>query len=93
MEITKALCLSTAHVSPETIGLLEGGASSLPMTVWESQYGFFLPTLLADLDMFRPAIPDDLHVLMTLAEANGCEFLRLDADGPVVEDLKVYHYE
>jgi hypothetical protein len=101
MEITKALCLSTAHIRPATGDWLEGknpvpqpGKGSIPpkpsMTVWTSQYGYFIPLAILDTEDGLERLPGDLAAAMLRASAGGCEFLRLDGDGPEMADLPDY---
>lgn len=85
MEITKALCLSVAHISPATAQWLD--SPSPPFTVWSSEYGWFM---FCHLEM--EGIPEDLRICMGRALNLGCEFLRLDCDGPVVDFMQVYDW-
>ena len=85
MEITQALCLSTAHISQETRDLLGDGEPGF--TVWKAEYGFFMPCYPLE---HGHRLPADLACAMGAALKADCEFLRLDADGPVTEGLPTY---
>jgi hypothetical protein len=87
MEITKALCLSTAHIKPETAKWLDGG--SLPFTVWRSDYGWFM---YAGPDRDREGFPADLSACLDAAAEAECDFLRLDGDGPEVDGLETFEW-
>lgn len=97
MEITKALCLSTAHVKFHTIEWLDEklkgsrSPSYLPFTVWRSEHGYFIPVYKIGQDG-GAGLPGDLIDCMERAVTYDCEFLRLDSDGPVMKGLKTYDW-
>lgn len=100
MEITKALCLSTAHIEPETAKWLDGEPSTtwnetpmvheLPFTVWRSEYGWFMYAHIITERDGDLIVPPDLLACLGAALAARCDFLRLDADGPTVRELPDY---
>jgi hypothetical protein len=91
MEITKALCLSTAHISELTNDKLHRQYLRLPLTKWHHpEYGWFISTHNA---MEQEAnIPRDLFLLLCRAIMEDCTFLRLDRDGPIVEGIETYEW-
>lgn len=103
MEIMKFLCLSTVHIDPETAKWLDGSPSTvwmtvptvhqLPFTVWKSEYGYFLSTTILDSQEHDITVPADLLACLRKASEAGCEWLRLDGDGPAVADLPDYEKE
>lgn len=96
MEITKALCLSTAHISEVTNEIIQShlnnGRHKLPMTIWHAEYGYFMSAHHAAEDIPPKEIPADLLRLMCYAKMHECEFLRLDNDGPVEEGIETYEW-
>lgn len=100
MEITKALCLSTVHISQESSRWLDRSHSDYgaPFTVWEGEHGYFFPSYFATLEpeeaaTTRARIPADIWAVMEKAHAADCAFVRLDSDGPTVDDLPEYDWE
>jgi hypothetical protein len=95
-EITKALCLSTAHISEKTANKLDStfhqGLRPLEISLWHHrEFGYFMPAYPgAEPDSHD--LPEDLMACLKLAHMNGCEFLRLDSDGPTVEELPTYDW-
>lgn len=87
MEITKSLCLSTAHISEATRDLLQDGEPGF--TVWKAEYGFFMSCHPLENGHRLPA---DLACAMGAALKAECDFLRLDADGPIEEGLATYEW-
>lgn len=99
MEITKALCLSTSHITADTAKWLDREPSTfgkpLPMTVWKGDYGWFLPCYDADARnqmATEGSAPEELLALLNRAGEADCEFLRLDADGSQMEGLPTYDW-
>lgn len=100
MEIMKFLCLSTVHIDPETAKWLDGEPSTvwltvptvhdLPFTVWKSEYGYFLSVEILDYRDSDIRVPADLLACLRKASEAGCEWLRLDGDGPAIEGLADY---
>ncbi len=93
MEITKMLTVSTAHISYATAKKLsdKGYRKQMDIAVFEkSIYGWLVhcdPTLEG-----REGITDDLWRCMELANKNGCEWLCLDSDAQIIDDLPVYDW-
>lgn len=82
-EIGKYLCLSTGHIPKRTARLLEHPRTQHkhPMLSWE--YGWWI---WAGPER-EPTVCPTLNQLLNLAESLGCQWLRLDRDGPERDDL------
>ncbi len=94
-EIHSMICLSTAHVMPETRDQLECVMPSdrLPVHFAKGEHGWFLHVPEPDApgdDM--PGYPQDIHEIIAYARARGCGWVMLDSDGPVVDDLKTWEW-
>lgn len=88
LEFDRTLVLSTEHISPATSTWLDTGRT-------EDTY----PGLLADYyagwilwaeESPHESYPDDLKAIFAFARSHGCNFVRLDQDGPTIEELP-YH--
>jgi hypothetical protein len=101
MEILKALVLSTVHIRPDTADWLDGKPTTvwqvtptverLPFTVWRSEYGYFIAVShILDSRAGDLTATDDLLACLGAASAAGCEWLRLDGDGPEMDGLPDY---
>lgn len=85
-EVHRMLTISTGHISKETAGLLD--IAEMEIAAYrKGDYGWFVTCW--DLD---DTLPDDLRTCTEYAEKNGCDWLCFDCDGPVVDDLPVYHW-
>jgi hypothetical protein len=98
---------STAHITKATNDLLFDHAlsvpddqhslprqRSLPLTVLRTGHGFFIsvPTDTADGRNALGQLPTDVSVLLTLARNQHADWLLLDGDGPVHENLTRYDW-
>ena len=97
--------LSTAHISKSTNDLLFDQAVAvpddqhtpaapreLPVTILRTGHGFFI-SVPADSPDGRDALghlPTDIAVLLTLARQRHSDWLLLDADGPVHDNLEQF---
>ena len=93
MEIHKMLTLSTAHIDQKTCDLLTR-ATEDPITVGipvyeKKSYGWFIPV--------NNHIPNGstrpLTNCIVAALAAKCDWLCLDADGPVIADIPTYEWK
>ena len=92
MEITKMLTLSTAHITKDTAKLLEvePNTDEMQLCVYnKADFGWFI--YVNDFLEDR-GIPDDLYKCLELAKENDCNWLCLDCDGDVVDELEVYEW-
>lgn len=98
MDITRCLTISTAHVSKETISLLEKECKSqdiLPVIAYKKgDYGFWVycPDDMMEYFGGGENVPNDLWECMLVAYEHDCRWLCLDRDGEVVEKLLVYEW-
>jgi hypothetical protein len=81
-QIEKVLALSTAHVRRETAGEIAGGAEWAPSWSRDEGWMFHVDTLL------EGEAPADLRAAAALAREQGCVWLMLDMDGPIVDELE-----
>ena len=89
LEISHVLAASTAHIKQRTAEQLEYNA--FPVVAYDKNgYGWFI--LCVEFDDWKEDVPEDLFQLMKFAEANGCDWLNLDADAPIIEGLKTYDW-
>lgn len=94
MEISKMLTVSTAHISKETAELLENETKDLVVYKKEN-YGWFIHVLSLDWENDLEDylnIPYDLKNILCFTINNGCEWLCLDRDGEIINDLNVYDW-
>lgn len=72
-------------IHPETNGL---GI----VTVYDYKYGYliFCYDSLETLEDHKKAIAPEIYPLMHYAQEHNCQWLRLDDDGPVMNDLPTY---
>lgn len=90
-EIDKTLVLSTAHVSPETAELLNGGsvisndAITLLSGPLRDEYGWNVWVETEDA-------PDDLKHVLAFAVELDCRYVRLDCDGPEINFLPTWEW-
>lgn len=92
-DITKMVTISTAHIKESTTSFLE---ETLLFPVYQSDY-FYMIWIEDDtkhyLKPFKNAIPNDLWACIMLAHNLGCQWLCLDGDGEIVDELPVYEWE
>lgn len=93
-EIQKYLVVSTAHASPDDMERLKG-PSRLSVDQYESGTCIHIPggeeyDLLAE--MATEEFSDSLIVMAQLAKTLGCQFLKLDEDGPVMDGYPVHDW-
>ena len=92
MEISKMLTISTGHVSKETAELLDYDNINGIVVYQKDEYGWFiLASSYNDYDL-EEDLPKDLVVVLEFALSHGCEWLCLDCDGEVLDDLEVFDW-
>lgn len=85
-EIHRMLTLSTGHITKETSILLDNDKMEV-VAYRKDDYGWFVTCWNLD-----GTLPDDLRACAEYAEKNECDWLCLDCDGSVVDDLPAYHW-
>ena len=98
-EISKMLTLSTAHITVQAINELEEDADAKsafgPVVYKKAGYGFFI-YVPKDMELWEETKKEirskDILDVMEYARAAGCEWLMIDRDGPVEDDLTVYEW-
>lgn len=90
MEIGKHLVLSTAHIRYKSAELLDNWtnapAAEQPVPVASTPWGWFVPTKPAHgRDLAE--LPDELAAILAFGRSLGCDYVLLDSDGPLVEQL------
>lgn len=91
LEITKNLVVSTAHIKWEDNELLS--CESQPhLIVKHYPEGFFI-NVVGELDPSACLYYSEAFKnLLTLAKENGCTYLQLDGDGPLIEGLPTFEW-
>lgn len=85
-EIHKMLTLCTNHISEETADLLAENRIDDIEVYAKRGYGWFIT------EWNDAALPSDLRACVEYAEKNGCDWLCLDCDGPVMSALPTYEW-
>lgn len=92
--ITKCFEISTAHISEETAAKIqhEVEPNEMMLSVYEKDgYGWWI--YLGNIDSTSVwRIPDDLWNLICLAIKNGCDWLCLDRDAEIIEELPTFDW-
>lgn len=89
VQILRVLDLSTAHIDPKTMDLLDDTRKDAwPVCGSPLPNGYFIYAHDED----DPEIPRDLWACIEFARANDCSDLRFDCGGPVYEALPAYDY-
>ena len=103
-EVSKMLTLSTAHIQEKTASMLQGVTHRhvayleaivngvCPPVYAKEGYGYFLFVDADSLEEYAETMPEDLYACCSYAKEQGCEWLCLDEDGPVMEGLKTYEW-
>jgi hypothetical protein len=99
MEITKILTVSIAHITKETAKFIDKVCKdnklsnlivynkSAKYDDCEEQYGWFI---YCNVDLPDLKVPEDLLKVMCFARDNDCNWLCLDRDAEVIDDLEEY---
>jgi hypothetical protein len=92
-EIQNTLIVSTSHIPQEEAEWL--GNSYYPAAFWAfKDYGwiFWIPSEMETFEIVLGRFPHNVQMLMQLAMSLDCEFLRIDADGPVYKNLPTWEW-
>lgn len=89
LEIEKVLVLSLAHITKVSNEWLEnGGGSSIIMDSYWYGYRIFVDPHPIGMDM----VHESVFECIDLARENGCSYVKLDRDGPCVDELQKYDW-
>lgn len=77
------LDISTGHLSPETVTILDKHASKWPVAGWSGVHGW----IIYAHDERPDDCPDDLWRCIEYARAHGAGYVRFDSDADRVDDL------
>ena len=89
--VSTMLTLSTAHLDKETADDLSNGFS-FGQTVYEKHvYGWWI-ALHDQSDPLEKVKSPSLRAVLERAKSLGCEWLMLDADGEILDDLPSYDW-
>lgn len=91
LEFEKNLIVSTGHITESEMNKLGSGETSL--ACYENEY--FTLVYVGEIHVGNPPGDDmtpELKKLINLARKNGCQYLKLNRDGPVLEGLKTYDW-
>ena len=100
LEIQNILVVSTRHIPEHDAKLLEKESTTLS-TIHNTEYGFliWLPwssdklTIKARCtELEKQGLSETLSRLVMLAYENGCSYLNLDCDGPVLSFLETFDW-
>lgn len=88
--IHRMLDISTAHLSPESIQLLdavkEGRNKECSLVLFDKGgYGYIIPIVDGD-ETDNSDLPDDLQDVIHFAKNLGCTWIMFDGDGTMYED-------
>lgn len=91
LEIRKVLVLSTSHAKQETMDVAE---LNLNFT-GKFEYGaYFYVGDLGTVDALNDPedYPTDLYECLMFAKEHGCDEVKFDCDGPILEGLPTYDW-
>lgn len=93
METGQYLVLSTAHIRCATGTILTAWADlaphKQPLLVAPTHYGWFLGTRELPTEAQRH-LPRELPAILALGRVNNCDYVLLDSDGPMENDLPTF---
>lgn len=100
IEIEKMLTVSSAHVTQDTFNRLmnDPDCNEIGLPVYEKVgpnggLSFGMYVYIKSYEKICVDIPDDLMVLIKIAQDNGCSVLCLDADGQELDGCTLYEWE
>lgn len=85
--IDNTLCLSTSHITKQTAELLEADALDIMII------GAFVGGFMLWSDYGDEKIPDDLRIVLDLAQKMECRFVYFDWDEDEIPELPTYEEE
>ena len=92
-EYDKTLVASTGHITCHDKEVLEDGLKELILLSWEYGWIIYLDEDWIDENLIESnRLSMDFVNLMALALKEGCQWLRLDCDGPTYENLPTHEW-
>ena len=95
LDITRCLTISTAHISEETNKKLQDEDDKLhdygDVTVYKKEYVGFWIWCERDFDL-SDNIPEDLARCINFTRDHNCEWLCLDCEGDIIDELPSYDW-
>lgn len=92
LEISKMLCISTAHITQKTSQLLCDEAIKDVTYYNKGDWGFFIYVPTCIEENTEADIPEDLQKVMDFARMNDCLWVMLDCAASVVDELPKYEW-
>jgi hypothetical protein len=86
LEIDRMLTCCSSHVTQEDSEILEIPNGELVSHPYE--YGWLVWTG----NGFRPELSEAANKLLDFARKHGCEWLRIDGDGPTIDNLETFSW-
>ena len=93
LPIYKYLDISTAHIKEETDVYLRRQVENdnSPLIVYEKECGYFV-CVPYNLDIIEMHIPNDLASCLGFAQKHNCQWLVLDCDAEIIDELETYEW-
>lgn len=102
LELSTILTVSTAHLTQETLTMLDemdawdptfANIACYPKLLNGENIGWFIYTCVPS-SQIKEEVPNDLRTLLDLAEFCNAGIICVDRDGPVIKDIpKPYTYD
>lgn len=94
LELHTMLALSTEHLKPETIELMNSGEALGALYYPKSIWGFFVyvPSAKDGIEI-DPKVPEDLRNCMDFARHHGHGWLMIDQDVTPLDELEVFDHD
>ena len=92
-DITKMVTISTGHIKESTVEFLD---NSLILSIYRTPYNYTIWIENDTKNYFedcKTEIPNDLWACIMFAHNLDCQWLCLDGDGEIVDELPVYEWE
>lgn len=91
-EINRMITLSTAHIKESTADYLNDETREDLIVYPKLDFGWFICVDTDCIDEELERIPEDLAAVIRFAKENDCQWVCLDCDGPIVDDLPQYDW-
>ncbi len=99
MAILQYLDISSQHIPPADLDVLNGLGDSEPLIMYDYREGWWIH-ISSDAGIFhdclrnveRTGLSGFFTAILSYAREQKCEFIRLDADGDLIDDLPLFEY-